>query len=231
MSQCGRWGRLRVVKQEHPVDLPTVSKSSDQTQQPCALVRVPDPSPDLYETMNHTARAKMAAMTLGIAPTALTAAFHDWAVHLASAPGKQLKLVHQAMNDIAAIATYATRCGIGADPGACIHPRPHDRRFEGEAWRKWPYNIMAQSFLAQERWWSAALTDVPGETTAHERVADFVVRQVLDTMAPSNFLAANPEVQAATLAQGGQNLLRGAAQFAGDVSRTLSHEKPPEIAA
>jgi polyhydroxyalkanoate synthase len=233
MPRFHEWPRLNALEQERAVGLPTVTKPIDQAIRPTAgaLVRVPDPAPDMYEVMNHTARARMAAMTLGIAPTALTAAFFDWAVHLASAPGKQLKLAHQAMNDVAAIGTYATRCGIGADPGACIHPRPQDRRFDGEAWQKWPFNVMAQSFLAQERWWSAALTDVPGETNAHERVADFVVRQLLDTMSPSNFLATNPEVQAATLAQGGQNLLRGAAQLAGDVSRALSHEKPPEIAA
>lgn len=186
---------------------------------------------DVYEVMNRTARSSMAALTLGIAPTALTAAFHDWAVHLASAPGKQLELAHQALNDVAAITSYATRCGIGAKPGACIQPRPQDRRFESAAWQKWPFNVMAQSFLAQERWWSAAMTDVPGETTAHERVADFVVRQALDTLSPSNFLLTNPEVQDATLAQGGQNLLRGAARFVDDVSRLLSHKKPPEIEA
>lgn len=171
----------------------------------------------------------MAALTFGIAPSSLSAAFTDWATHLALAPGKQLELMHKAMSSAMALGTYATQCAVGAESEPCVQPQPQDRRFAGDAWRKWPYNLLAQGFLAQENWWSAAMTDIPGETGAHERVADFVTRQALDMLAPSNFLATNPELQAATVAQGGQNLLRGTQQFAADLKRTVTHEKPPEL--
>lgn len=191
--------------------------------------RLPEPSG--YDILNRAARSRMAALTLGIAPSSLSAAFTDWATHLALAPGKQMELMHKALGGAMALGRYASQCAKGADPADCLQPQPQDRRFAGEAWRKWPYNLIAQGFLAQEDWWSAAMTDIPGETGAHERVADFVTRQALDMLAPSNFLATNPELQAATLAQGGQNLLRGARQLAADVMRTVTHEKPPEIEA
>ncbi len=188
----------------------------------------PAAEPSVYEVMNRTARSELAKVTLGISPAALTAAFTDWMTHLAAAPGKQLELVHRAFADAAALSDYAARCGIGAAPAACIQPQPQDRRFEGEEWRTWPYNVLAQGFLMQEKAWSAAMTNVPGVTEAHQKVTDFVIRQALDTVSPANFLATNPEAVAATFAQGGQNLLRGASQFAADLVRAVSHEKPPE---
>jgi polyhydroxyalkanoate synthase len=173
----------------------------------------------------------MAELTLGIAPTAFALAFQDWAMHLAGAPGKQLELAHQAYSDAMALAAFGTTCTCGSTPRTCVEPQPQDRRFAGEAWQKWPFNLIAQTFLTQEKWWSAALTDVPGETGAHQRVADFVIRQVLDTMSPANFLATNPEVQAKTLATGGQNLVQGATLLAADLARALTHEKPPALDA
>lgn len=187
-------------------------------------------APDVYDRLNRTARAGFAQATLGVAPTALAAAFADWAQHLVAAPGKQMELAHQAMTDGLALALFAARSMVAPQEGL-VQPQPGDRRFAAEAWGKYPFNVMAQGFLLQEKFWAAAMTDVPGVTDAHERIADFVTRQMLDTVSPSNFPLTNPEVLATTVAQGGQNLVRGATRLAGDVSRSLRHEKPPELEA
>ena len=52
----------------------------------------------------------------------------------------------------------------------------------------------------------------------------------LDTVAPSNFPALNPEIIAATLASGGRNLTDGAAHFVQDMVKTLTqtHDPAPE---
>jgi polyhydroxyalkanoate synthase subunit PhaC len=196
-----------------------------------ASAPAPAPETNIYEVMNHTARSRMASLTLGIAPTAVVAAFHDWAAQLACAPGKQLELAHQAFADAIGLAGLALRSATGSAPEPFIRPQTQDHRFDDARWQNWPFNLMAQGFLAQEKWWSAALTDVPGETGAHERVADFVARQVLDTVSPANFPATNPEVLAATIAQGGLNLVRGASLLAADLTRGLTHQKSPEVEA
>ena len=42
-------------------------------------------------------RAQLAQMTSGLAPTAFTSAFADWAMHLAQAPAKQNELQQLAL--------------------------------------------------------------------------------------------------------------------------------------
>ena len=43
-------------------------------------------------------RAQLAQMTAGLAPTAFTTAWADWAMHLALSPAKQMELQKQLMD-------------------------------------------------------------------------------------------------------------------------------------
>ena len=54
---------------------------------------------------------------------------------------------------------------------------------------------------------------------ATARKVDFYTRQFVDALSPSNFVATNPEVLTATLASGGQNLLRGLENLLVDMER------------
>ncbi len=53
-----------------------------------------------------------------------------------------------------------------------------------------------------------------------------MTRQLLDTVSPVNFIAANPEVLAATLHEGGRNHLRGAMNFWADWERAIGGGPP-----
>ena len=53
-----------------------------------------------------------------------------------------------------------------------------------------------------------------------------MTRQWLDTISPANFIATNPEVLAATLHEGGQNLVRGMSNFWSDWRREIANEAP-----
>ena len=119
----------------------------------------------VYDLMNMTTHAAMAKFTLGIAPSALALAYFDWATHLATSPGKQLELVEKALSKYKRLAEFAGRCASEEGARPCIDPLPQDGRFRGEAWRKWPFNLLHQSFLLQQQWWHNAMTDVPGMTS------------------------------------------------------------------
>ena len=142
-------------------------------------------------------------------------------------PGKRLQLVDKATRKSVRFANYALRSAMtGGKTPCCIEPLPQDRRFDGADWQKPPYNFMAQAFLLQQQWWHNATTGIRGVTKHHEEMVEFVSRQMLDMVSPSNFLATNPEVLRQTVSKGGMNLVRGLRNMAEDWERAVSGKKP-----
>ena len=181
----------------------------------------------LARVIDRTLHAQAARLTGGLAPSALWAAYLDWATHLALSPGQQTFLAVKAARKLSRLASYMSRCAVqssAAEP--CITPLPQDRRFAAPAWRQWPFNAISQAFLLQQQWWHNATTGVRGMTQQHARQVEFASRQILDMMAPSNFLWTNPEVLQRTVEQGGQNLVRGWQNFIDDWQRQLTGRKP-----
>ncbi|MGE0423433.1 MAG: PHA/PHB synthase family protein [Reyranellaceae bacterium] len=168
----------------------------------------------------------MARFTFGLSPAALWLAYADWAIHLASSPGKCQQLVEKSVRKAIRLLTYASHLPAKVDCPLCIEPLPQDHRFRGEAWRHPPFNLIYQAFLLNQQWWHSATTGVGGVSPHHEQVVAFTTRQLLDTVSPVNFIATNPEVLATTLREGGQNLVRGAMNFWADWERAIGG-KPP----
>lgn len=200
--------------------------------------RMPDPAPSpavppadlsddaelhqVRDALDHAAHASLAHLTGGLSPAALTAAYMDWAVHLAISPGKQVELATKGARKWTRLAQFATRCAMnGGICEPCIEPLPQDRRFIGDDWQRWPFNVIHQAFLLQQQWWDNATTDIDGVTRQHEAVVEFVSRQILDMAAPTNFVATNPMVQRRILETGGQNLAQGVGNFLDDWQRIV----------
>ena len=181
----------------------------------------------LADITDRSLHAMIARFTLGLSPAALAKAYFDWAIHLAVSPGKRLQLVDKATRKTVRFANYAFRSALeGGKSPCCIEPLPQDRRFTGADWQKPPYNFMYQAFLLQQQWWHNATTGIRGVTKHHEAMAEFVSRQMLDMISPSNFLATNPEVLRQTVSQGGKNLVSGLRNMAEDWERAVSGKKP-----
>ena len=201
---------------------------------PAAAFRPPPPPErDSYaatafsDIVDRSLHAALARFTAGLSPAALAAAYLDWATHLAGSPGKQMQLIEKSMRKSTRLAHHVGQCALkGGASDACIAPLPQDRRFVGEAWQRWPYSFMYQSFLLQQQWWHNATTGVRGVTRQHENVVEFASRQLLDMVSPSNFLLTNPELLQHTMQQGGMNLVRGAQNFVEDWQRAVSGKKP-----
>ena len=178
------------------------------------------------EVVDRSIHATLARLTLGLSPAALAECYLDWATHLAMSPGKQLQLVQKSARKLARLVHHLGECACGRATEPCIQPLPQDQRFVSEAWQRWPYNLIYQSFLLQQQWWHNATTGVRGVTKQHEDAVQFAARQILDVFAPSNFLLTNPELLQHTLRQGGMNLVRGARNFQQDWERAISGKKP-----
>jgi polyhydroxyalkanoate synthase len=179
------------------------------------------------DVMDRSLHAAAARFTAGLSPAALAAAYLNWAAHLAGSPGKQMQLIEKSMRKSSRLAHHVSQCALqGGASDACIEPLPQDRRFTGEAWQRWPYNLIHQGFLLQQQWWHNATTGVRGVTKQHENVVEFASRQLLDMVSPSNFLLTNPELLEHTMREGGMNLVRGAQNFREDWERATSGKKP-----
>ena len=99
-----------------------------------------------------------------------------------------------------------------------IAPEAGDKRFADPEWRDNPYfDFIKQAYILTSRW-ADDLVRRADELDPHTRdKAAFYMRQVTSALSPSNFLATNPELLRATLAESGENLVRGMKMMAEDI--------------
>jgi polyhydroxyalkanoate synthase subunit PhaC len=184
------------------------------------------PAEPPYAALDRLVHAGISRLTGGLSPAALGAAYLDWAVHLAVSPGKQLDLAGKAVSGFADNLAFAAQAAAGRAADTCECALPQDTRFRPPGWQQAPYNIFAHSFLTLERWWDAATSDVRGVSKQHEAVVKFAARQLLDTVAPSNFVLTNPQVVARTRHEQGRNLVRGLGNALDDALRDATGAPP-----
>jgi len=177
-------------------------------------------------SLDRAFKAQLARLTLGLSPAVMAEQTFDWMVHLAFSPGKQLQLAEDVLRKAARFALYAAESVAKPAVLPCVEPLPNDRRFAGESWQRWPFNLIYQSFLLTQQWWNSATTGVDGVSQRNERSLSFTTRQVLDVVSPSNFILSNPEIAELTFAQGGRNLLKGAQNLVEDCQRTIAGQPP-----
>ncbi|MFA5596430.1 MAG: class I poly(R)-hydroxyalkanoic acid synthase [Pusillimonas sp.] len=96
---------------------------------------------------------------------------------------------------------------------------PKDRRFSGDAWAANPaFLFMANAYMlsAETMQKMVDAVDMPEHTREKLR---FATMQWLDAMAPSNFLATNPDAQHALVQSKGMSLVQGVQNFYGDLQK------------
>ena len=174
------------------------------------------------------ANAWLGRFTGNISPAAVANAYFDWFSHLQLSPSKQEKQLQKAWKKFWLWQQYAIDAAMPGQAGAepCIDPLPQDKRFTAPGWERWPFNVISQGFLLNQQWWHRAMTGVRGVSPHHEEVMTFATRQLLDMMAPSNFLLTNPVVLDETLRSGGANLVHGAENALADWRRSVGGGRP-----
>ena len=177
------------------------------------------------ETIDRMVNANLARGTGGISPAVLAMAYLDWLMHLGLAPGKQALLNEKALRKMVRLTLYAIKSSQNPGTPPCIEPLLQDRRFDGEGWRRWPYNLIYQSFLLTQQWWYNATTRNRGVNRQNEAIVSFVTRQILDMFSPSNSPLTNPEILRATVEEGGQNLARGWANLLADMEASVAGKR------
>jgi polyhydroxyalkanoate synthase len=220
---------------------PRVRKSGDLTaaakgravleraKAPHFAAKAPPPSAGSlpnFRTLDRMSRALLARTTQRISPVALAETWADWALHVASAPGKRLELFQRAAMAMAGFGLWLPGAAAETKREAFAEPAAGDRRFLDPAWAQWPFNVLAQGFLSTEDWWREAASNVPGLVRDHEAKVGFMTRVIIDVFSPSNIPWLSPVIINKTAKAGGYNLVRGAANWLEDFDRLLSG-KPP----
>lgn len=89
-------------------------------------------------------------------------------------------------------------------------PAVKDKRFTGSAWAETPaFDFLRQSYLLTASHIMEVAHGLDGLEGEEKAKAQFLIKQFVDAMSPSNFMATNPEVLKATVESGGANLLKG----------------------
>jgi polyhydroxyalkanoate synthase len=159
---------------------------------------------------------------MNMSPTAVFMAYVDWASHYFNSPEKLLATVEAMTKAVTEVFGH----GLSGEMSEEISK---DSRFKNNGWAKQPFRLFAASFLTAEKFGQFIMSDVNGVTKHHEEMMCFIVRQMFQSIAPSNFIVSNPELLNQTVTQKGANLVRGFFNYLEDVARSVHERKPAGV--
>jgi polyhydroxyalkanoate synthase len=108
--------------------------------------------------------------------------------------------------------------GGAAEP--VIEPAKTDKRFKDPMWHdSATFDFIKQAYLLSARWVQGLMQNVEGLDDKTARKVDFYTRQLVDALAPTNYLYTNPEALRTTLETGGKNLIDGMRNLLEDIER------------
>ncbi len=191
------------------------------------VVEASPPEPAVAaDLLDRAFHASLARFTGGLSPAAVALAFADWQLHLLTSPGKRAALAGEALQSAIQLAKALAPGHAAFQPWSLIKPAASDRRFSDADWELPNFNLVAQAFLLTEQWWHSATSDIRGLAHSNAAIADFVTRQSLDTIAPTNFPWSNPEVLRKIMETGGGNFVSGLHNWIEDLQAMLAGGKP-----
>ena len=162
--------------------------------------------------------ASQAAESKPLDPMGLGDAFTQLTTQLMSDPTKVMKAQMAAMTAYMDVWNNASRKWMGMEPTTpAVKPERDDRRFKADDWNENPFfDFIKQSYLVAADSMMGLVTDVDGLDDKTKHKVEFFTKQFVDAMAPTNFVATNPEVLKTTVESGGQNLVNGIQNFLRD---------------
>ena len=116
----------------------------------------------------------------------------------------------------------------GSEPGSkpepkpvpVIEPAPDDLRFGDPEWSENPvFDYVKQAYLLNAAWAKRMVESIDGLDEDTARKVDFVSRQIVDAMSPTNFALTNPAVLRETAERRGENLREGYRNLAAVLAR------------
>ena len=93
-----------------------------------------------------------------------------------------------------------------------------DRRFSDEDWQNNAFfSFLRQAYWVTSDWADKLVKDADGLDPHTRHKAEFYVKHLTSALSPTNFIMTNPEVYKDTVAESGENLVRGMRMLAEDI--------------
>jgi len=129
--------------------------------------------------------ATLGKWTGGLSPQAFGGAWLNVLARMASAPGRQAAIARSALQRSLALAQFAGTSIRGGKNAPEAQGTPYANRFADPAWAKFPFNVLAQTFITASDVAREAVKNVPGADPAAENIVGFTVREGLELVAPT----------------------------------------------
>ncbi|WP_374489950.1 PHA/PHB synthase family protein [Zoogloea sp.] len=101
-----------------------------------------------------------------------------------------------------------------------IEPAPGDRRFNAPEWSASPvFDYIRQAYLLNSDYLNKLADSLPMADGRAKARVQFLTRQYIDALAPSNFAATNPEFIQTALDTKGESITRGIQNLLGDLEK------------
>ena len=141
-----------------------------------------------------------------------------------SDPAKAIEAQSTLSSNFLALWSSTLRRLSGEPAPAVVPPDPVDRRFADPEWQLNPiFDFLRQAYGITINWADRMVREADGLDQPTRDKAAFYVRQIASAIAPSNFVATNPELIRETLRESGDNLVRGMHMLAEDIEAGRGH--------
>jgi len=95
---------------------------------------------------------------------------------------------------------------------------PTDRRFKNPMWDTHPYfNFLKQQYMLSAQAVETSLAQVDGLEAEEKKRLEYFSSQIVDMLAPTNFLATNPDALSKAVETEGESLVRGLENMIADM--------------
>ena len=140
------------------------------------------------------------------------------AEHWMSDPARAVEAQTRLTSGFLGLWSHTLRRLSGEDVAPVAPPDAGDKRFSDPEWRANPmHDFLAQAYKLTTDWANSLVAGADSVDAHTRHKAEFYLRQIAGAVSPSNFVATNPKLLAETLAQNGDNLVRGMNQLAEDI--------------
>lgn len=153
-------------------------------------------------------------------PLNLRQAGMSFMAHLMANPNRLLEMQMQYWGNLTNLMQASAQKFLSGQGDELYKPEAGDKRFSAPVWTDSAYyDFIKQYYLMNARWMEDVIASAEDlDPDSRQRIM-FQTRQLVNALAPTNFLLTNPEVLAETFRTRGDNLVRGLHNLIEDMER------------